>query len=117
MKKLLFVGLLLAGCAAQKSPEEIRAEEERRASYNRLVAAVKVSKNEPADCESVRAVSVRALGPGMGIGLASYEDGLSELKKAAVEYGANFAVIDNAHAGKVGSTNYFFVDGRLYRCP
>jgi len=119
MKRVVVAVLLLAGCHYKKSPEEIQKEQEALERWNRAVAAVQVTKDEPKGCGYLKAIQAIGLNKQNPFIPGNYEQALADLRVQAVTNGANTAVIDDITPSQGGQTGdfRFIINSRLYRCP
>lgn len=99
--------VLMAGCAAQKSPEEMAEDNARRAAFRAKVEAIKISEAEPQGCRFITAAEVG----GEELNLTRSQDrALFNIRAAAVRAGANTVFIDRIN-------RLFDIEGRLFDCP
>lgn len=100
--------LMAAGCAAQKSPEEMREEAEAQRLYEQRKAAVNVTKIEPSGCKLIQALQLEGW---------NYDNAIDLLKSRAAGWKANTAVIDGtANVHEMGLST-FQITARLLQCP
>lgn len=106
----------MVGCAAQKSPEQMKEERDAAAKLANAAKQVKVlSAGEVSSCKLVRGAEAASRGTSLNPG--SYDSALNALKTAAARDGANAAVIDDVRTILNQPPYGHVIIGRLYSCP